>query len=108
MEKKNERPPEVKIFQIAKMRQDYTMNGCIGNYWGHVSRNYRARDKSETLKIVNDSGIILGYVPEENVDELAVFIGDKDLTPCRGHINRKYDRHRKQFYYYGECVVGKT
>lgn len=107
MRKETERPPEVKILPIGKMRQDCTMDGCTDNFWGHVSKNYRSRDKSETWKIVNDSGIIPGYVPEDKVDELTAFIYDKDIHPCKGHVNRGYDYFKKQYYYYGECVIEK-
>ena len=107
MEKETRQPPEVTIFPIARMRQDYTMNGCTGNFWGHVIRNYRARSDFETFKIVNDAGIILGYVPVEKIDEITAFINGSDYHPCKGHVNRVYDRTLKKYSYYGECVIEK-
>ena len=35
------------------------------------------------------------------------FVKHQDVSACKGHINAEYDSFKKQYYFWGECIVPK-
>ena len=98
---------EVKIFKIEQMRQDAWMRKYAGNFFGNIVFDHRQPDVSKAIRIVLSDGTVIGYVPVRLFGELMIFVAHQDVTACKGHINSEYDRTKKQFYFWGECVVPK-
>ena len=98
---------EVKIFKIEQMRQDAWMRKYAGNFVGNIVFDHRQPDVSKAIRIVLADGTVIGYVPVRMFGELMIFVGHQDVSACKGHVNCEYDRGKKQFYFWGECVVPK-
>ena len=107
--KETETPPpkEVKIFKIEKIRQDAWMKKYAGNFVGNVVFDRRQPDVSKTMRIVLPNGTVIGSVPIAMLGELIIFVKHQDVTACKGHINAEYDRSKKQYHFWGECIVPK-
>lgn len=106
--KETESPqPEVKIFRIEKMRQDAWMNKYAGNFVGTIVFDRRQSDVSKAMRIVLFNGTVVGYAPVSMLGELIIFVKHQDVSACKGHINAEYDSFKKQYYFWGECIVTK-
>ena len=104
--KETETPPsEVKIFKIDKIRQDAWMKKYTGNFVGNVVFDRPHPDVSKSMRIVLADGTIVGYVPISMLGELIVFVKHRNVKVCKGHINAEYDSLKKQYYFWGECIV---
>lgn len=100
-------PPEVKIFRIEKMRQDAWMKKHAGNFVGTIVFDRRQPDVSKAMRIVLHNGTVVGYAPVAMLGELIIFVKHQDVSACKGHINAEYDSIKKQYYFWGECIVPK-
>jgi len=100
-----DKPKPVKIFKMDHVVQHYTMNSHVGRFEGHIEFFRESMHTSSALRIFLDSGQLVGYVPADMVGEVLAFIGFRDSCPCKGIINRDYDRYIEQFYFWGECMI---
>lgn len=100
-------PPEVKIFRIEKMKQEAWIKKYTGNFVGTIVFDRRQPDISKSMRIVLSNGTVVGYAPVSMLGELIIFVKHQDVSACKGHINAEYDSLKKQYYFWGECVVPK-
>ena len=101
------KPPQVMIFKISGVVQNYTMIDRVGEFVGHIVFDHKSRSVSSAIKIMLDDGYVCGYVPAERIGDVLEFTGHKDIYPCKGIINSKYDLYSEMFYYWGECIIKK-
>lgn len=96
---------KVKIFKIERMGRNYRLSNYVGEFKGRIEHDMKSDYLSKAIRVVIHDGTLVGYAPADRVAEILAFIGNKDAYPCKGKINRKYDRVSECFYYWGECVI---
>ena len=103
-----QKPEQVRIFRIASIGKNYRLSNHIGEFVGRLVYDSGSEYHSKMIRIVKNDGTWIGYVPSERVNEILEFIGRQTFYPCKGTINRKYNRTSKMYYFWGECIVSKS
>lgn len=99
---------KVKIFKIERMGRNYRLSNYVGEFEGRIEHDLKSEYASKAIRVVIHDGTFIGYAPAERVMEILDFIGHRESYPCKGNINRNYDRASECFYFWGECVISEN